>query len=74
MATIIELPPQPKRIEDKTEICFFCKCKFSYGDHDVTKESKSLDGGWGGTGIQYIVKCPKRGSILTVATDYMPPR
>lgn len=73
MATITKLPPPPP-VEDKLATCNYCKCEFSYGEHDITSDRHLLDGGWGGIGIEYKVKCPNCGYSQRVGNDYIPPK
>ena len=73
MATITNLPPQSKPVEDKQATCICCRCEFSYGKHEVISNRHVLDGGWGGIGITYNVKCPNCGYLQPVGSDYLPP-
>lgn len=74
MATIIKLPDTPELAEDQEATCYSCRCVFSYSRREITTESKSLDGGWGGVGITRRVNCPNCGYNQTVGVDYIPPR
>lgn len=74
MATIIKLHTPAKPAEDRQVTCDCCKCEFSYSKHEVVYERNLLDGGWGGIGIIYRVKCPNCGYNQVVDTDYIPPK
>lgn len=74
MATVIKLPTPSKPVEDRQATCDRCRCEFSYSKQEVTDERHLLDGGWGGIGIIYRVKCPNCGYNQQVDTDYIPPK